>query len=109
MTIPQDMIRPEIAGLPAYNAGLALDRFRDTYGIDCLAKLDSNENSHGASPHAVAAIELAAASVASYPDAVSLRLRRQVAAVFAVLKHHQIMHLMVTSVLLQVIKSDLMT
>ncbi|MEY8800336.1 aminotransferase class I/II-fold pyridoxal phosphate-dependent enzyme [Leisingera sp. XS_AS12] len=80
MTIPQDMIRPEIAGLPAYNAGLALDRFRDTYGIDCLAKLDSNENPHGASPHAVAAIELAAASVASYPDAVSLGLRRQIGA-----------------------------
>lgn len=78
MTLPAALIRPEIAGLPTYNAGLALDRFKARYGVECLAKLDSNENPHGPSPYAVCAIEQAAAGVGAYPDAASLALRQQI-------------------------------
>ncbi|WP_424830179.1 aminotransferase class I/II-fold pyridoxal phosphate-dependent enzyme [Ruegeria sp.] len=74
----RSLIRPEINDLPDYNAGLALDRFRATYGIDCVAKLDSNENPHGPSPRAIAAIEAAATGVARYPDAGTLALRQAI-------------------------------
>lgn len=71
-----DLIRPEVNGLPKYNAGLALDRFKDTYGVACLAKLDSNENPHGPSPRAIAAMKAAADGVAFYPDAGTMALRK---------------------------------
>jgi histidinol-phosphate aminotransferase len=78
--LPADLIRAEIAALPDYNAGLALDRFRALYGIDCIAKLDSNENPLGPAPGAVTAIREAAAGVARYPDAGNGGLREQIAA-----------------------------
>ena len=73
-----DLIRPEINSLPKYNAGLALDRFKDTYGLDCLGKLDSNENPHGPSPRAIAAMKAASDSVAFYPDAGTMALRKMI-------------------------------
>lgn len=75
-----DLIRPEIAALPTYNAGLALDRFRARYGIDCLAKLDSNENPAGPCPGVVDAIRDEAAGIARYPDAGNGALREDLAA-----------------------------
>ncbi len=75
-----DLIRPEIAALPTYNAGLALDRFRAHYGIDCLAKLDSNENPAGPCPGVVEAIREEASGVARYPDAGNGALREDLAA-----------------------------
>lgn len=77
--LPADLIRPEIASLPNYNAGLALDRFRDIYGTDCIAKLDSNENPLGAAPGAIAAIRDVAPDVARYPDASNAGLRAHIA------------------------------
>lgn len=77
--LPADLIRPAIASLPDYNAGLALDRFRATYGMDCIAKLDSNESPLGASPAAIAALKAAAETVARYPDAANMRLRTKIA------------------------------
>ena len=76
---PSDLIRTEVANLPDYNAGLALDRFKATYGIECLAKLDSNESPLGPSPHAVKAMQDAATGVARYPDAANMHLRDLVA------------------------------
>ena len=78
--LPDDLIRAEVASLPSYNAGLALDRFRDVYGIDCVAKLDSNESPLGASPRAIEAIHDHAAGVARYPDAANTALREKIAA-----------------------------
>lgn len=72
------LIRAEVAGLPDYNAGLALDRFRQIYGIDAVAKLDSNENPLGPSPAAIAAIRDAAAGVGRYPDAADTSLRQAI-------------------------------
>ena len=74
-----DLIRPEVANLPNYNAGLALDRFKATYGVDCLAKLDSNESPLGPSPHAIKAMQDAATGVARYPDAANMALRGLIA------------------------------
>lgn len=70
-----DLIRPEVAALPDYNAGLALDRFRAIYGIEARAKLDSNESPLGPSPAAVEAIRHAAAGTGRYPDASDQALR----------------------------------
>lgn len=76
---PTDLIRTEVANLPTYNAGLALDQFKAKYGVDCLAKLDSNESPLGPSPRAVTAMEAAAAGVWRYPDAANTALREQIA------------------------------
>ncbi len=76
---PHDLIRKEVRNLPDYNAGLALDRFKATYGIDCLAKLDSNESPLGPSPRAIKAMQEAATGVARYPDAANSALRASIA------------------------------
>lgn len=73
-----DIVRPEINGLPDYNAGLARDRFKARYGVECRAKLDSNENPLGPSPRAVAAIMAGAENVGFYPDAATLTLRQAI-------------------------------
>lgn len=70
-----DIICPEVASLPDYNAGLALDRFRAVYGIEARAKLDSNEAPLGPSPAAIAAMEAAARGIGRYPDASDTALR----------------------------------
>lgn len=79
MAPKNDIIRPEVAGLPDYNAGLALDRFRAVYGIDARAKLDSNESPLGPSPAAIAAMRGAAAGIGRYPDATDGALRQAIA------------------------------
>ncbi|WP_324753453.1 aminotransferase class I/II-fold pyridoxal phosphate-dependent enzyme [Roseovarius sp. Pro17] len=76
---PHGLIRKEVRDLPDYNAGLALDRFKATYGIDCLAKLDSNESPLGPSPRAIKAMQEAATGVARYPDAANSALRGTIA------------------------------
>lgn len=82
MTTPSSaaLIRAEIAALPDYNAGLALDQFRARYGRDALAKVDSNENPFGPSPAAIEQIRAAAAGVGRYPDAGDTALRHAIAA-----------------------------
>lgn len=82
MTSPSSaaLIRTEIAALPDYNAGLALDQFRARYGRDALAKVDSNENPFGPSPAAIEQIRAAAAGVGRYPDAGDTALRQAIAA-----------------------------
>lgn len=71
-------IRPEIAALADYNAGLALDRFRAVYGVEARAKLDSNENPLGPAPAAIAAMRDCAAGIWRYPDAADLALREAI-------------------------------
>ena len=78
-SFPTDLIRKDVADLPTYNAGLALDQFKAKYGVDCHAKLDSNESTLGPSPRAVQAMQDAAAGVWRYPDAGNAALRSQIA------------------------------
>jgi len=75
------LARNEVQTLPKYNAGVALDRFRETYGIDCRAKLDSNENPYGPSPAALAAVTAKLPAINRYPDAANLALRRKIGAI----------------------------
>lgn len=74
------LIRPEIDALPDYNAGIALDRFHAIYGVEAVAKLDSNENPAGPSPAAIEAMREVAAGVWRYPDAADLALRKAIGA-----------------------------
>ncbi len=80
-SFPHDLIRKEVRDLPDYNAGIALDRFKVTYGIDCIAKLDSNESPLGPSPLAIKVMQEAATGVARYPDAANTALRTSIASV----------------------------
>lgn len=79
MTLHSSLIRPEIEGLPTYNAGLAAARFQATYGVPLRAKLDSNENPLGPSPAAIAAALAAARGLGRYPDASGIALRTALA------------------------------
>ena len=79
MTLHSSLIRPEIAGLPTYNAGLAASRFQAVYGVPLRAKLDSNENPLGPSPAAIAAALAAAQGLGRYPDASGTALRTALA------------------------------
>ena len=51
-----DSLRPEIKNLPLYNAGVSSEYVRSNYKVQEVAKLGSNENSHGTSPKVLAAI-----------------------------------------------------
>ena len=70
-----DSLRPEIKNLPLYNAGVSSEYVRSTYKIQEVAKLGSNENSHGTSPKVLAAIAGAVRDVSLYPDTFGNELR----------------------------------
>ncbi len=50
------LARPEVRGLPAYNAGLSSEVVRQRYGVTRVARLASNENPYGPSPAVVQAL-----------------------------------------------------
>jgi histidinol-phosphate aminotransferase len=70
-----DTLRPEIRSLPLYNAGLSVDYVRSRYDVTEIAKLGSNENPYGASPHVREAVARAASEIAIYPEASCNPLR----------------------------------
>lgn len=80
MNDKEPLIRPEVAGLADYNAGIALERFRAIYGVEPVAKLDSNESPLGPSPAAISAMQAVVAGVWRYPDAADLALREAIGA-----------------------------
>jgi histidinol-phosphate aminotransferase len=70
-----DSLRPEIKNLPLYNAGVSTEYVRSHYKVQEVAKLGSNENSHGTSPRVLAAIAGAVPHVGLYPDPFGNELR----------------------------------
>ncbi|HTA69285.1 MAG TPA: histidinol-phosphate transaminase [Bryobacteraceae bacterium] len=74
-----DSLRPEIKNLPLYNAGVSSEYVRSNYKIQEVAKLGSNENSHGTSPKVLAAIASAVQDVSLYPDSFGNELREALA------------------------------
>ena len=70
---------PHIAAIPAYNAGVPLSSFEQTYGVPCRAKLDSNENPLGPSPKAIEAAQNAVLSGHRYPDSSAAALKAEIA------------------------------
>ena len=80
MTDPRvAMPLPHIAAIPAYNAGVPLASFEQTYGIPCRAKLDSNENPLGPGPKAIAAAQQAVLGGHRYPDSSAAALKAEIA------------------------------
>ncbi|KXU82539.1 histidinol-phosphate aminotransferase [Paraburkholderia monticola] len=78
-------LRPDILGLPAYNAGLSAAHVRQQFGLTRIAKLASNENPFGASARVDAALARALADgVAIYPDPACGALRAALAERFGV-------------------------
>ncbi|MFS2054380.1 histidinol-phosphate transaminase [Variovorax sp. Varisp41] len=73
------LARPEVAPLPAYNAGLSSEAVRARYGVDQIARLASNENPYGASPAVARALVDLAARAGTYPDAHCTALRAAIA------------------------------
>lgn len=71
------LARPEVRGLPAYNAGLSSAAVRARYGVEHIARLGSNENPYGASPAVARA--LAGLTTGEYPDANAVALREAIA------------------------------
>ena len=75
----RELVRPEVPGLPAYNAGLSSEAVRSRYGVDRIARLASNENPFGASPAVARALVDLALRVGNYPDANCTTLRAAIA------------------------------
>ncbi|APW36473.1 histidinol-phosphate transaminase [Rhodoferax koreense] len=73
------LARPEVRGLPAYNAGLSSAAVRARYGVAHIARLGSNENPYGASPAVAQALAGLAAQAGTYPDANAGALREGIA------------------------------
>lgn len=73
------LARPEVAPLPAYNAGLSSEAVRARYGVNEIARLASNENPYGASPAVARALVDLAARAGTYPDAHCTALRAAIA------------------------------
>lgn len=65
-----DLVRPPVTKLQPYIAGMSTDELSRTYDLDPsqIIKLASNENPHGPSPKALAAMQQAASDVNRYPD-----------------------------------------
>jgi histidinol-phosphate aminotransferase len=74
------LARPEVRGLPAYNAGLSSEVVRQRYGVQHVARLASNENPFGPSPAVGLALAQLALSAGLYPDANCRALRAAIAA-----------------------------
>lgn len=69
------LVRPEVVGLPKYHAGFPADAVRQRYGLNRVAKLNSNENPFGPSPGVAKALEALGTRLAEYPDADCTALR----------------------------------
>ncbi|MEE4135000.1 MAG: histidinol-phosphate transaminase [Desulforhopalus sp.] len=70
------LVRPEVAGLPRYNAGLPEEYVRDHFQVDHIARLAGNENPFGIGVKAREAAATALGDLGKYPDPESRRLRQ---------------------------------
>lgn len=75
----RELVRPEVPGLPPYNAGLSSEAVRSQYGVEHIARLASNESPFGASPMVGRALADLALRVGTYPDANCTALRAAIA------------------------------
>lgn len=68
MAIAAKLLRPELAALETYNAGLTIDDVLSRCGARPVAKLASNENPYPPAPDVIAALRRATEAVHLYPD-----------------------------------------
>ncbi len=78
MSLPA-RLRPEVAGLPAYNAGMSSAAACRRLGLPAVVKLSSNENPYGPSERAIAALAGVGSELGRYPDAQCTALRERLA------------------------------
>lgn len=74
------LLRPELAALAPYNAGLTLAEVAARPGVTRVAKLGSNENPAGADPAVGEAVRKAVSQIGWYPDPVGRALIADLAA-----------------------------
>lgn len=80
MTTQPSPLRPELAGLAPYNAGLTVEDVARRPGVTRVAKLGSNENPLGPDPAVPQALEAALQRIAIYPDPSGRALLAKLAA-----------------------------
>lgn len=80
MSLPSSHLRPELAALAPYNAGLTVAEVASRPGVTRVAKLGSNENPLGPDPAVRQALEAALQRIAIYPDPVGRTLAAKLAA-----------------------------
>ncbi len=73
------LAQPGIQGLSAYDPGHDIAELRSRFGATALIELGSNENAHGPSPRARAALLDALDDVYRYPDPLGGDLKRAIA------------------------------
>lgn len=72
-------IPKRIRTLTPYKAGKTIAEVKETYNIDTISKLASNENRLGCSPAVMPAVEKAMAEIQDYPDPVARKLTAELA------------------------------
>ncbi|RME69535.1 MAG: histidinol-phosphate transaminase, partial [Chloroflexi bacterium] len=72
-------LKPYVQTSPVYVAGASIESIRQTYGLEEVIKLASNENPFGPSPRAVEAIAQAAGGLNRYPPMTDDALRQALA------------------------------
>ncbi len=77
-------IPENVADLVTYEHGKRFEVIKEKFRPEEIAKLSSNENTNGASPKALAAMQEAIKDSHWYPDPACLDLRRKIAAKFGV-------------------------
>lgn len=79
-TMILEQIPAYVRSMVPYRPGKPIEELKEEYGFDKVIKLASNENPFGTSPKALEAIHQGADDFFRYPDPVSRRLRRKIAA-----------------------------
>ncbi|WP_242613747.1 histidinol-phosphate transaminase [Herbihabitans rhizosphaerae] len=88
----ESLVRPEVAGLPAYDPGADPDEVSRSYGPTRIIKLSNNESPYGVSAGVVEAVRRRlAAGVARYPDPMGKRLAEAIGDKLAVSTEHVIL------------------
>lgn len=67
-----------IKQLKSYKAGISAGELKKKYGLNKVARLDSNENTAQASPRAIQAMKQATADARWYPDGACTEIRRKI-------------------------------
>ena len=80
----EKLVKPHILEISPYKPGKPVEELERELGISGAIKMASNENPHGPSPRAVAAMRAALDDVNRYPDGSGFELRARLAEEFAV-------------------------
>ncbi len=80
----EKLVRPHILEIQPYQPGKPVEELERELGIEGAIKIASNENPHGPSPLAVAAMREALEDMHRYPDGAAFALREKLASRYGV-------------------------